>query len=419
MAAMKPTFIALWLSASGAPGVSVSAIELTKTGDVLVDAEALMIRGGINGLSFQQDALISHQGYQYVGYYDGKRRVCLARRKQSEESWQVIRFEDYRFTSVDSHNTISVGICPKDGTIHLAFDHHGHPLHYRVSLKRVASQPEKTKWTASLFGRVVSELERGKPIALTYPRFWQTPLGGLQFCYRVRRAGDGDRVLVDYSPKTGNWGGTRQIDSGAGTFKDHWGQSPSRCSYPNGYCFGPDGNLHVTWVWREGKGNANHDLMYSYSEDNGRTWLNNKGEKLSIPHVGSPDITVATIPRGLGVAPLLFNKGKISTIRVDEGSAAVQAQGIVPEAKVVGAFHNISAEDLLIPVKNIDSDVIVCADDESSKSYVMELAEKIEGIRGVDGGALENSRYVEELTALLLNINKVYKAHSSIRITGL
>ena len=119
------------------------------------------------------------------------------------------------------------------------------------------------------------------------------------------------------------------------------------------------------------------------------------------------------------VAPLLFNKGKISTIRVDEGSAAVQAQGIVPEAKVVGAFHNISAEDLLIPVKNIDSDVIVCADDESSKSYVMELAEKIEGIRGVDGGALENSRYVEELTALLLNINKVYKAHSSIRITGL
>ena len=119
------------------------------------------------------------------------------------------------------------------------------------------------------------------------------------------------------------------------------------------------------------------------------------------------------------VAPLLFNRGKISTIKIEEGSAAVQAQETVPEAKVVGAFHNISAEDLLIPVKNIDSDVIVCADDESSKSYVMELAEKIEGIRGVDGGALENSRYVEELTALLLNINKVYKAHSSIRITGL
>ena len=159
--------MALWMILLVAPAVSVSAIELTKTGDVLVDAEALMIRGGINGLSFQQDALISHQGYQYVGYYDGKRRVCLARRKQSEESWQVIRFEDYRFTSVDSHNTISVGICPKDGTIHLAFDHHGHPLHYRVSQKRVTSQPEKAKWTASLFGPVVSELERGKPITLT------------------------------------------------------------------------------------------------------------------------------------------------------------------------------------------------------------------------------------------------------------
>ena len=317
-----------------APAVSVSAIELTKTSDVLVDAEALMIRGGINGLSFQQDALISHQGYQYVGYYDGKRRVCLARRKQSEESWQVIRFEDYRFTSVDSHNTISVGICPKDGTIHLAFDHHGHPLHYRVSLKRVASQPEKAKWTASLFGRVVSELERGKPITLTYPRFWQTPQGGLQFCYRVRRAGDGDRVLVDYSPKTGNWGGTRQIDSGAGTFKDHWGQSPSRCSYPNGYCFGPDGNLHVTWVWREGKGNANHDLMYSYSEDNGRTWLNNKGEKLSIPHVGSPDITVATIPRGLGLintgGQAVDSKGRVHAVMWHCSKETLAAEGQQP-----------------------------------------------------------------------------------------
>lgn len=119
------------------------------------------------------------------------------------------------------------------------------------------------------------------------------------------------------------------------------------------------------------------------------------------------------------VAPLSFNRGKISTIKIEEGSAAVQAQETVPEAKVVGAFHNISAEDLLIPAKNIDSDVIVCADDEVSKSYVMNLSEKIESIRGIDGGALENSRYVEDLTALLLNINKVYKAHSSVRITGL
>ena len=47
------------------------------------------------------------------------------------------------------------------------------------------------------------------------------------------------------------------------------------------------------------------------------------------------------------------------------------------------------------------------------------LSEKIEGVRGVDGGALENSRYVESITALLLNINRRYKgAHSMVKISG-
>ena len=312
----------------------VRAVELTKTGDVLVDAEALTIRGGINGLSFQQDALITHRGYQYVGYYDSKRRVCLARRRLPGTSWQVIRFEDYNFTSTDSHNTISMGICPQDGTIHLTFDHHGHPLHYRVSQKHVASEPGKVEWSTSLFGGVLAELELGKPIALTYPRFWQTPQDGLQFCYRVRSAGDGDRVLVDYSGETGRWTGTREIDSGAGLFVDHWGQSPSRCSYPNGYDFGPDGRLHVTWVWREGKGNANHNLMYSFSEDNGRTWLNNKGVELPIPRVDSPDITVARIPRGLGMintcGQAVDSKGRVHVVMWHCSKETLAAEGARP-----------------------------------------------------------------------------------------
>lgn len=119
------------------------------------------------------------------------------------------------------------------------------------------------------------------------------------------------------------------------------------------------------------------------------------------------------------VAPLTFSNGRISSTPVEEGSAAVQAQQILPNSRVVGAFHNISATDLLVPHKPIDSDVIVCSDDDEAKKYVIDLSEKIEGIRGIDGGKLENSKYSEELTALLLNINKIYKAHSSIRITGI
>ena len=119
------------------------------------------------------------------------------------------------------------------------------------------------------------------------------------------------------------------------------------------------------------------------------------------------------------VAPLEFNRGRASAVRVEEGSAALQAQAVLPDSTVAAAFQNVSAEDLLVPGKPIDSDVIVCADDADARRLVMDLAEGIEGVRAVNGGGLANARYVEDLTALLLNINRNYKAHSSIRITGI
>ena len=61
----------------------------------------------------------------------------------------------------------------------------------------------------------------------------------------------------------------------------------------------------------------------------------------------------------------------------------------------------------------------MCSDDYDAKVLVMELAGKIEKIRAVDGGHLENSRYVEDFTALLLNINRIYKAHSTVKISGI
>lgn len=280
--------------------------EVTKTGDTVVDSKALTIQGGfgqgINGLAFQQDAVVTHRKYQYVGYYDGDRRVCLARRKLPAGEWSVLGFADYDFTSNDAHNTISIGICPQDGTIHLAFDHHGHPLHYRVSRKGAARYPQSTAWKTSLFEPVTSELEVGKPIKITYPRFWQTPDGGLQFCYRQGGSGKGDRMLVDYDAETGKWVDTRQIDSRQGPFQDAMGESRSRCSYPNGYDYGPKGRLHATWVWRESSQGSNHDLIYSYSEDRGKTWLNNQGEAFSEPpHVNSPGVTVVHIGRTHGL----------------------------------------------------------------------------------------------------------------------
>ena len=119
------------------------------------------------------------------------------------------------------------------------------------------------------------------------------------------------------------------------------------------------------------------------------------------------------------VAPLSFSRGVASAIRVEAGSAALEAQDIVPDAIHTAAFHNVSAHELLLPDRALDTDIVVFGDDTDAKKKVMALAETIKGARGVDGGGLANARYCEDLTALLLNINRIYKAHSMIKIVGI
>ncbi|MCH8206338.1 MAG: NADPH-dependent F420 reductase [Chloroflexi bacterium] len=119
------------------------------------------------------------------------------------------------------------------------------------------------------------------------------------------------------------------------------------------------------------------------------------------------------------VAPLAFREGRARAVAVEEGSVALQAQAVLTESTVVAAFQTISARDLLVPDRAIDGDVVVCADDVGAKKTVMALAEEIDSLRAVDGGGLDNARYVEDFTALLLNINRIYKAHSSLKIAGI
>ena len=92
---------------------------------------------------------------------------------------------------------------------------------------------------------------------------------------------------------------------------------------------------------------------------------------------------------------------------------------VLHKSILVAAFQTISAHDLLKPDRKINSDVIVCSDNDSAKQDVMKLAEKITGVRSIDGGSLANSQHVENLTILLLNINKLYKARSSVKIVGI
>lgn len=118
------------------------------------------------------------------------------------------------------------------------------------------------------------------------------------------------------------------------------------------------------------------------------------------------------------VVPLTFTKRGVLLEAVAEGSAAEQAAALLPGSTVVGAFQNLSAHTLLETDAPLDMDVLVCADGDEAKSAVMALAERIAGVRALDAGTLASSRMVESITALLLNINRRYRAHAGVRIVG-
>ncbi|MEO3780544.1 NADPH-dependent F420 reductase [Micromonospora sp. B11E3] len=120
------------------------------------------------------------------------------------------------------------------------------------------------------------------------------------------------------------------------------------------------------------------------------------------------------------VNPLGFDGKGAFAHRVPEGSAAEQAAALLPESRVVAAFHHVSAVLLDDPtVEFVDGDVLVLGDDRDATELVQQLAATIPGMRGIYGGRLRNSHQVEAFTANLISINRRYKAHAGLRVTDI
>jgi len=118
------------------------------------------------------------------------------------------------------------------------------------------------------------------------------------------------------------------------------------------------------------------------------------------------------------VNPLGFDKQGAFALEVAEGSAAQQAALVLPESRVVAAFHHVSAVLLLDEtVETVDTDVLVLGDDREATDLVQELIAGIPGMRGVFAGRLRNAHQVEALTANLISVNRRYKAHAGLRVT--
>ena len=122
-----------------------------------------------------------------------------------------------------------------------------------------------------------------------------------------------------------------------------------------------------------------------------------------------------TVPLAAGVG------GRATRVLgVWQGSAAQQTAELLPKGVLLAAaLQNLSAE-LLNEDGPVDCDVIVSSDSDEARRVASDLAEKIPGVRAVNGGPLESARIVEQITALLIQLNIKYKVHhSGLRITGL
>jgi hypothetical protein len=119
------------------------------------------------------------------------------------------------------------------------------------------------------------------------------------------------------------------------------------------------------------------------------------------------------------VAPLEFVGGQARGLSPAAGSAAEEAEREAPEARWVAAFHTVPARGMARPGARLNTDAMVCSDDAEALKTVIGLADQVPGLRGVNAGALENARYLEGATALLININRIYKAHGSLKVMGI
>jgi hypothetical protein len=230
----------------------------------------------VNAVVFRKNSLVTHEGQQYIAFYDAAGRVVLGKRRPGDLLWQLAPTQ-YLGNARDAHNSISIMV-DGAGTLHVAWDHHNGPLRYARG----------TAPGALTLGPQEAMTGRGEA-SVSYPEFYRMPDGGLLFLYRDGGSGRGNLVLNRYDPESRSW--TRLQDnllSGEGRRNAYWQAFVDRA-----------GTLHLSWVWRESPDVAsNHDLAYARSRDGGRSWERSNGERYVLPITAGSAEVAARIPQG-------------------------------------------------------------------------------------------------------------------------
>ena len=132
--------------------------------------------------------------------------------------------------------------------------------------------------------------------------------------------------------------------------------------------------------------------------------------------------TARTLRKSIGTTPVLSVASDLRftpdgvVLAIDRMSLAERLQKEL-DGPVAAGLHSLAASNLAAAPP--EEDALVCGNDPETKALVLELASRVVSGRALDAGSLASARALENLTALIINLNKRYRAHAGIRVTGI
>jgi hypothetical protein len=247
----------------------------------------------INTTIFRVNAVMTVGRAQYVTYYSADGNIVVGKRDLAKTEWDLQTLST-KGNLADAHNCIVLGVS-SDGLLHLCYDQHAQPLHYRVSEKPgdIHSFGDEKPMTGHEEQHV------------TYPEFVNSPDGTLYFFYRDGASGNGNLCLNRYDPAAKSWiAMAHPLIDGQGKCNPYWWRP----------AMGEDGSIHLAWCWRDRPdASTNHDICYTQSRDGGKTWLRSDGQPQATPITRENAEVIDPIARGSNL--------------INQCTATVDAQG--------------------------------------------------------------------------------------------
>ena len=132
--------------------------------------------------------------------------------------------------------------------------------------------------------------------------------------------------------------------------------------------------------------------------------------------------TAESLAAAIGTTPVLSVASELrftkeGVLPTDADRSIAERMAAILEAPVAAGLHSLAASTLA--GGRAEGDAFVCGDDPAATELALELASQVVTGRALDAGPLASARALEGMTAVIVNLNRRYKGHAGIGVTGL